>query len=478
MSASRSTPPPSGNPLLPGPAKLTFRLLVAALAWAAAAGCHSSAGAPAGQSAEPVQHPIPESILFVSLDTLRADMLGVYGYEEYPTSPTLDRFAAEGVLFENAIVQEPRTLTSHASLFTGLYPQHHGVEEEVALDRRIPTLASMLRDLGYRTQAFVDDGYLDRHWGFDQGFDGYVGDRRRGFAEILPEAVAWLREHGDERFFLFLHTYDTHSVGDSPFYRAPKPFSGTFSTGIDSALRSSSKVEFEKKWAEHRAAPTEADKRFIRATYAEAVRYVDERMAELFAFLRDQGLYERLLIVVWSDHGEGLLSHVSWLHDELFDHTIRVPLLVKLPHGQHAGTRIRTPVSSVDLLPTILELAGKPGVALDGHSLLPLLSRDDGEGVAYSRRTKNGQRLFSIRNRRFHLIRDDASGRESFYDLATDPDQRENLSPSGTPTEELLRRQLRAWVAEHDRALAEQRREKLGLDAETAEHLRALGYLQ
>ncbi len=155
----------------------------------------------------------PSPIILISLDTLRADMLTPYGYEKYPTSPFLDSFAGESILFENCIVQEPRTLTSHMCLFTGLYPQNHGVKPDVALHEDIPTLASLLKESGYRTKAFVDGGWLTRTWGFSRGFDHYQNQEKAGFEKTIPEAKDWLKQQPDGDYFLFLHTYDIHSKG-------------------------------------------------------------------------------------------------------------------------------------------------------------------------------------------------------------------------------------------------------------------------
>jgi choline-sulfatase len=202
-------------------------------------------------------------------------------------------------------------------------------------------------------------------------------------------------------------------------------------------------------------------------------------LAELFTTLRESPDFENWLIVIWSDHGEGLFSHQTFLHDELYDHTIHVPLIVRLPGGRYAGKRVAAPISAIDLAPTILELADCPApLPMDGRSRLDLLTHDDGQGIAFSRRIKNGQRLFSVRDRRFHYIRDDRAGQEYFYDLASDPGEHHNLSPSGTAQEAALRRQLRAWVAEHDQAILHQGGDEAVIDDETAARLRALGYLR
>ena len=140
------------------------------------------------------------------------------------------------MVFDNSIVVEPWTLTSHMSLMTGLYPQHHGVGPEVDLPADIATLADRLKSAGYATAAFTDGGWMRDKWGLARGFDTYEGKKRRGFRAVLEEARAWVDEHAAERMFLFVHTYDVHGWGVRPFYRSPEPTLGTFSSDIDTEL--------------------------------------------------------------------------------------------------------------------------------------------------------------------------------------------------------------------------------------------------
>ena len=197
-------------------------LIVAVLGAAAFYASHRSTSMPGAPAAS------GPSIILISIDTLRADMLGTYGYDEFPTSPVMDAFAAANILFENAFVMEPRTLTSHMSLLTGLYPQHHGVQDETPLPEGIETLPMLLKELGYTTQAFVDDGWLEARWGFDRGFDGYMDDGKRGLKKNVQSAIEWLELHDNSPFFLFLHTYDVHSSGPFPRYVARRRSSLNF----------------------------------------------------------------------------------------------------------------------------------------------------------------------------------------------------------------------------------------------------------
>ena len=424
--------------------------------------------------------PAEGSVILISLDTLRADMLNTYGYDEYPTSPFLDSFAAENVLFENSFVQEPRTLTSHMSMLTGLFPQHHKVDDEAVLDDEIPTIPSLLRELGYKTQAFVDGGFVDSHWGFDRGFDGYEDEDRRGLKGTIPRAIRWLRSNAHQRFFLFLHSYDVHSTGAMPYYPAPEPFEGIFSGTIDSDLKSDDMKEFARKWESRKENLSDDDRSYIKATYADGIRHVDAQLELFFDYLKRSGIYDSALIIVWSDHGEGLYDHDAWTHGELYDHTIRVPLLMRIPGYGRAGQRVRSVVSSIDLAPTILEFVNYPTtVSMDGESVLGFLSKDEGNGVAYSIRSRLGAKLFSIRTRRYHLIWDGNTNQSEFFDLEVDPEERANLFPSGLAAESALQDQLFSWIETYERARAEGPREENTLiDPVMRRRLRALGYVR
>ena len=355
-------------------------------------------------------------------------------------------------------------------------------DETTTLPEGIPTLAALLKELGFTTQAFVDDGWLERRWGFDRGFDGYVDDSKRGLKASIELARAWLEEAPDRRFFLFLHTYEVHSSGRTPLYWSPKPFRGMFSRGIDSNLVSRNRKEFEAKWKAHRKSLSEDDKRYIRASYAEGIRYCDELLEGFFGYLKQAGLYDSATIIVWSDHGEALLEQEDlWGHGNVYNQTITVPLLMKLPQHRAAGRRIRSVVSTVDLAPTILELAGYSGtVDMDGDSVLDLLSNDKVEGVAYTIRTKRKGRLFSVRSRKYHYIWNGRQDQHFFFDVEDDPLAQNNLYPSGLPEESRLQDQLFKWIVEYDQAREGTARpdEAVTIDDEIRTKLKALGYLQ
>jgi arylsulfatase A-like enzyme len=448
-----------------------------------------AACAPSSSGLDGAQRP---SIVLISLDTLRADLLGIYGYQDHPTSPFLDSFAEQCVIFDRSFVTEPRTLTSHMTLMTGLYPQRHGVQDETTLAADIPTLAGLLQEQGYATQAFVDGGYLNRRWGFARGFDGYVGDEQRGLETIVAEAQDWLRAHDGRPFFLFLHAYDVHADGRMPDYQSYEHLRGSFSGDIASELNQPDTERFKEAWSRLKHDLSEADKQYIKATYAEGVRQVDELLEGFFGFLEENGLYDSSVIFVWSDHGEGLCEHkklappegntssYAWGHGNVYEYTIHVPLLLKLPAARHAGKRIGSVVSSIDIAPTILELAGRAAPSsMDGSSMLGLLEDDTREGLAFSIRVKGKGRLFTVRSSRYRLIWDAQTNRRLFFDTENDPLEQNDLYPSGLPEEAELSDALHAWVAEYDQARAAAAGgEQLPVDEEIRDQLRALGYIR
>lgn len=418
---------------------------------------------------------LPEAIVLISLDTLRADYLNVYGYDRFESSPFLDRFASRNVLFENCIVVEPWTLTSHMSLLTGLLPTTHAVYAHGTLPDGIETLASLLRDRGYSTQGFVDGGYLSPRWGFDRGFDGYESVRQRGLGELIPRARSWIEAHRKQRFFLFLHTYDVHSKGPRPDYRSPPPWRGRFSSRFDSALKDTSPKVFGERFDERYEQLSETDREYLRATYAEGVRFVDEQLRGFFGFLERTVSYPDLLAIVWSDHGEGLYDHDAWGHAEVYDHTIHVPLIMKIPGLGVHGTRIRSVVSGIDIAPTILELAGVPiPESLEGRSMLPLLDDDRADVEVVTILTK--PRRFSIRTARYQYVYDPDTQLARLFDLQDDPQERIDLHPAALPLEKQLRERLSRWIRDHPMPRAPGvRRESPDLDS--AEQLRELGYV-
>jgi len=331
----------------------------------------------------PVVYPLPEqppsNIVLVSLDTVRPDYLGCYGYSQ-PTSPALDALAPEAALFLNAYSTTSWTLPAHVSLLTALDGLRHEVYyPQEKFDPAAPTLAELLRARGYTTAAFTGGGYLSNVYGFSQGFDSYQEIRLHGNrairldeAERLADlACDWMGENRDKPFFLFLHTYQPHDP-----YSNLSPLGKMFlneSAGWDQVRMESlfqDKGRFETSFSDEQ-------KDNIKALYEGEIRYTDEVFVRpVLEVLKKHNLYDNTLIIFTSDHGEEFYDHESWLHDHsLYEEGIRIPLIIKFPGGRFSGQRVDAPARITDIMPTALEFAGlKPeGLDLDGKSLFALL---------------------------------------------------------------------------------------------------------
>ena len=256
------------------------------------------------------------NLLLISVDTLRADRVGAYGYSGAITS-NLDQLAREGMLFEQVFTPVPLTLPAHASLFTGVYPPANGVRDNgEALPSSVPTLAEHLRANGFDTAAFVGAFVLDRRFGLARGFDEYWGEfplyryggRDPGTIQFRGDrveqaATEWIADHRLRPFFAFVHFYDLHGP-----YLLPEP------------------------WRE----------RFPGRLYEGEVAYVDSLVGQLWKEMLNQGLAGRTLLVVTSDHGEALGDHGEQNHGFLlYRSTTHVPLIIRFPDGRYAGERIQ-----------------------------------------------------------------------------------------------------------------------------------------
>ena len=323
--------------------------------------------------------------ILISLDTLRADHLGAYGYGR-PTSPFLDSLARRGTLFENAVAQLPGTLPSHMSIFTGLYPPEHGVYPEVALSPLIRTLPEVLRAEGFPTAGHTEGGYVAGRYGFARGFEEWSDDwpmvERAGELVKSRDAVkrtfrlgleSLRRVRDRDAFFLFLHTYSIHDPYDPPepyrslYWSGPPPPGAFAPKGLDLAAFNRGERALAARAVE-----------YYKALYDAQINYTDDVLREFFAGIAELGLADSVTVIVTSDHGEEFLEHGKLVHEQVYPECLHVPLLVLRP-GQKAGRRVSTLVQSIDLAPTVYELAGVPPArrpSMSGRSLAPLLEGD------------------------------------------------------------------------------------------------------
>ena len=431
--------------------------------------------------------PRPTPIILISLDTVRADHLSCYGYER-KTSPALDAFARQATLYRHAISTAPWTLPAHASLFTGLYPFEHGahtvevenlsdplVNNVDLLDSSHVTLAEALRDVGYRTAAFVaNDVYLTPDYGMDQGFSLY--DNRRGPALEMNERIFdWLEVYQDQPFFLFLNFMDAHN----PYNVAKVPGFLEGWTIPEDARKTLHQLYFFV--FEGKELP-DGLLRTVVAQYDLGIRNLDRGLEGLFAKLKELELFEEALILITSDHGELLAEHRLVEHSkDVYEPVLHVPLLIKEPH-QSVGRVEAAPISLVHLPALLLATAGV-------HSLPAEAAFDEHPWPAsrllaqnyYSRlkdlRSPWGERFRRVRSVLYqspHKLIQSSDGQHELYALDNDPQEQTNLHDQQKAIADELARELRrlfengrAWTREGGRRT---------LTAEEVKNLAELGY--
>jgi arylsulfatase A-like enzyme len=337
---------------------------------------------PLQQTFEP-SSPDNPNVILISLDTLRAQSMGCYGGVKM-TTPFLDRFAGEGVLFENMCSASTSTPPSHMSIMTGLYRSVHGVLNKEVLDQGITTLPEMFSAAGYATGAVTENGFLVRQMGFGRGFDDYYEIKdvllfdklllAGGFArDVFERGKTWIREKAAQKFFLFLHTYEVHDP-----YLPPPPYDTMFLDHPDAHRELLKQFRKQLGRTDTRTYPPD----FIRAQYEGDIRFVDELIKKFIAFIRQRGLAEKTLVIITSDHGEQLFERNAIVGhgNYTYDTESHIPFIMWMPGKIPAGVRVPHQVSNVDIAPTLgalLNLAWKGSV--QGVSLLPAISAPNGD---------------------------------------------------------------------------------------------------
>jgi len=418
----------------------------------------------------------PPQVLLISVDTLRRDALGTFG-GPWPT-PRLDELARSCQVFTTYYASAAWTKPSHAGLLTGQLGGVHGcVERHEPLADGVPTLAQRFAAQGFRTQGLVAATlWMSHRYGFGRGFEQYQ-EVRWGARHMVGAASSWIAEHVNEPFFYFLHLYDVHSdaavlpyEGDGVSRETIKARFGVSDYGCrDGVCATKMLVEIMHR----RARPRKLDAAILPYLYGQGVTSLDAHLGRLLDDIVVLGVYDDLLIVLTSDHGEALLEHPhTVLHGTFWEEVIRAPLLVKWPHQRHAGERVTEPVSALDVAPTLVVEAGIAGDDLPGRALQrPLAPTPIFLGERYSAVVNEGYK--AVVDRRFgtHL-----------YDLAADPFERDDLSSSKPELLDRLRRLLEQQ-RQHDQALGEQwtsrhaEQPQPGISAEEQEQLGALGYV-
>jgi arylsulfatase A-like enzyme len=436
--------------------------------WVIAVGLCSSLLAVASCSTEPPAPP-DLNVILISIDTLRADHLGCYGYPR-PTTPYIDELARDSVIFDQTIAHAPSTLHSHASMLSSLLPQHHQASwaNKTRLPEEVLTLPEVLSQTGFRTVAFTGGGQVDPVFGLNQGFEVYRQVRDQRFHGTVQEAVRWLNSNQRSPFFMFLHTYEVHH----PYTPEPEHLA-LFSTDYEGPLPRDIGIDLLLEINRGEIELAEEDLQYIVDTYDAEIRSMDEGLQRLVDYLREQDLYERTMIVLTSDHGEELGEHgiVGWHAHGLYDEVLRVPLIAKYPFSRHAGGVVERQVRSLDIPPTILATLGLeiPDDFLGVDVTALLTGGVEMSLPAISRMDLPGSRdVTSLRTARWKL------NQRSLFDLTVDPKERQDLAANRHQTVA----ELDALVAAEVERRPRHETTKVVVPKETAARLKALGYLQ
>jgi len=392
------------------------------------------------------------NVVFITIDTLRADHLGCYGYKQIRT-PNIDALAAESFRFERAYTPVPVTLPAHTAIFTGTYPTLSGMHDFSGnkLSSKQSTLASVLKEQGYITSAVIGSAVLDSRFGLNQGFDFYydhfdfnrlqesnLEEMERPGNVVADVALDWLAKNSQSKFFLWMHLYDPHYP-----YRPPAPYSEEYRDRL----------------------------------YDGEIAFADAQVGRLVAFLKTKSLYRNTLIVLTGDHGESLGEHGEKTHGFfLYNATLHVPVLIHLPSST-SGKAVAELVSLTDLMPTVLqELKVDVPAQVQGRSLLPLLTEKNAARSLYAetflpRLHFNWSELRSVETEKYQFIE---APKPELYDLAADPGETHNLYGEKKAVAGELQARLNTLVRQYsaDQELAE----KTGLDPALMERLKSLGY--
>ena len=435
------------------------------------------------------------NLILISIDCLRADHVGAYGYRR-STTPSIDELAKEAVVFENAWSSSSWTIPSHMSMLTGLPPSIHGLAgspesfwagRSKGLARSVPYLPELLARAGYETDGLVSSAPLSPAYGFERGFNLYRQHGARA-SDVVDSALALSRQSKGRRQFLFVHLIDPHWP-----YQPAIEFRQYAENFIDRfGPRPQEISELLTKVRDRR--PPENPDEITQAVhlYDAAIAYTDQELGRLFDGLEEMGLYEQSLILMTADHGEAFFEHDNWMHDgTLYEEEIRVPLIVKWP-GRVEPRTVKTPVSHEDIFTTLLEAAGLSAPSSQGVNLRDLTrgAKPDNRHVVseVSRESPRGtMRLIALRDGNLKYIATllgspdgeislDEVVEEELYDLAQDPAEKRNLLTESSREATRFRRLLRTYVERVGRTKADEG-ELLLRDEEMDSRLRALGYV-
>ncbi len=408
------------------------------------------------------------NVLLITVDTLRADHLGCYGYHR-PTSPNIDRLAQQGTLFERFFCAGIPTQPAYTTMYTGQHAITHGIVahggKAVQLDRDAPFLPELFLAEGYTTCAF-DNMVQERHW-FIRGYEFYInpGVRRPLMlgvtcAELNARIIPWLRMHAGEPFFVMIHYWDPHVPLDPPAHLRHLFYEGNPTDpnnhSLDDWWKHPLGTLARETWLRRPEGPI-TDAEHVQALYDQEIRHLDEGIGELLAAVDAAGLSDNTLVVLVADHGESMTEHgIFFEHHGLYDCTIRVPLIMRWPGRIPAGVRLWQMFQHHDLAPTLLEAAGlEIPDEMDGMSFWGLATGETAE-VGRDRVIScecSWQAKWSLRTERYKLILARApdfygNPHRELYDLQADPGEEHNLAEEQPELAADLEAALEGWIAD------------------------------
>lgn len=435
------------------------------------------------------------NVLLISIDTLNPEHLGCYGYDRN-TSPEIDSLARGGILFKHAYSQSPKTSPSHMSMFTSLYPSVHKIRNwnelqgVYSLDHHLITIGEIMKHAGYKTVAFTGGGNVQSSIGFDHGFDIYDNHDK-----VWTRAFEWLDQNHDDKFFLFLHTFEVHSP-----YLPPPPYNTMFGEPYHGEIRDS-EAELDEFYKEnyqtngsfpgyHRLfwdlvdRSNSEDVARVISLYDGGIRFMNDQMlGVLLNKLKEYGLDKNTLIIFTSDHGEEFLQHGDFLHKELYDEHIHVPLIFRFPDQDFEQQQtIEQQVRTIDLFPTILDYLNLPvPVMAQGTSLLPAIQGQDLDLPAFSERiviTDLPDMKKSLRTSDWKYIWWPTKEKQELYNLIKDPGERMNVAEQESEVAAGLHKRIIEWMKVNEQKGSTIRAYTSTFDKETVEKLKSLGYIR
>ncbi|MBI3932836.1 MAG: sulfatase [Acidobacteria bacterium] len=427
------------------------------------------------------------NVVLVILDAARAHELGCYGYGR-ATTPEIDRIAAEGVVFENAFTPAVYTLGAMSSLWTSQHPDRH--HSEVSFSARLPkdrlTLAEVLGAQGIHTAGFVANSVAGTAFGFDRGFSEFHEVYRQygSQGDVFRKTVhPWLQSHKDRRFFAYVHFREPHFP-----YDPPPPFNTRFGPDgpIPAALRKDP-VAFGA-WItdgnQGRRSLSAEEREHLLRLYDGNLAFADQEVGALRRALEAEGLWDRTVLIVAADHGEGMSEH-GWVgHNvHVYEEAVHVPLVVRFPAGKGpAGARVAGLVDLLDLAPTIADLFGALGRGgsdeqFEGRSLLPVVAGAPGKPAVLSR-TVWDRPVYALRDEAFKFVYDTRTGEERLFDLVSDPGETRDVRWKEPIRAAYFREALHQWTLDlgRRRVTATEAIERFP-DPSQCENMKALGYL-